>query len=273
MEKLPYLLVAERSVLPIIDCVVESIEKHGSPSSITIVVPESDLEFFCDGRRGRNRILAEKEVLPEWPVGRISIMLHAYPGRAGWYLQQFLKLNFGCATNVSRYVVWDADTVMLACPKYWQDGQVVMNVSREYHRTYFQTYRKLFARPPVFPTSVITQYMPIETEIVREMQEELEQRHQCDWVEAILRAMPETSLCEFSEYETYANYYESRHPGSVQLRKHSWFRYGSYVLPCAGRKLEEIEARFPGYTYVAFERHKSTRLKRLVAAAMCSMRL
>jgi len=273
MESLPYLLVAERSVLPIIGCVVESLEKYADASSITTVVPEADMESFRNGRCGRHRILSEEEVLPEWPLGRIRSLLHAYPDRAGWYLQQFLKLNFGRATNVAHYVVWDADTVMLACPEYLQEGHVLMNSSRQYNRSYFQTYCELFGAPPVLTRSVITQYMLIETRIVHELQAELEQRHKCDWVEAILRVIPGTTISEFSEYETYANYYEWRHPGSIQLEEYKWFRYGAYVFPDADRSLEAIEARFHGYGYVAFERHKSSWLKILGAKALCRMGL
>ena len=114
--------------------------------------------------------------------------------------------------------------------------------------------------------------MLFETNILLEMRDELESRHGCDWIEAVLRALPGTSASEFSEYETYANYFESRHPGSIELRSQKWFRYGREVFPKTDATLEEIARRFDGYDYVAFERHDSNWLKCAAATILCSIR-
>jgi len=267
-DRLPYILVAERSVLPTINCVVESLKRYGSPASITTVIPHAQQKEFRESLCGKYHICVEEEILPHWPIDRIESLLPAQPSRAGWYLQQFLKLNFGIATGTPRYIVWDADTVMLKCPAYRNGERVVMNVSREYHKPYFQTYSALFGRTPVLARSVIAQYMLFETAILLEMRDELERRHGQEWIEAVLRALPGTSASEFSEYETYANYHESRHPGTIELRKQKWFRYGREVFPNTDATLEEIACRFSGYDYVAFERHASNWLKRAGAKVL-----
>ncbi len=274
MDGLPYLLVAERSVVPMANLVLEALETHARPSSIFIVVPRVQVQEFLLTRCARHQVIAEEEILPEWSLRRIQAMLRRYPERAGWYLQQFLKLGFGAAAAVPRYVVWDADTVMLARPTLTHRGRVVMSASREFHRPYFRTFERLFGRRRVLSRSVISQYMLMETAVVSEMQDEIEHRHRQGWIEAILEGLPGCSPSEFSEYETYGNFLESRHPGSVLLRQIKWFRYGSYLLPAAeSRTTPHVCRTFDGYAYVAFERHPDRAWKALAAKLMHSLRI
>lgn len=263
----PYVLVAERSVLGSIDSVVASLEKHGGAEAITIVVPASQVTEFRSTRCGSHEVLSEDDILPGWPLGRVRSQLGRRADRAGWYLQQFLKLAFGVARGVEWYVIWDADTVMLRRPAFESaDGRVLMNAAREHHRPYFDTFRRLFGEDPVLHASVVSQYMLIDTSVVRQMFAEIEARHRCGWVEAILGNLPGRSPSEFSEYETYANYLERRRPGAVTLTRERWFRYGSEIVPADRRnELASIERTFARYAYVSFERHGSNTVRRALA--------
>lgn len=266
MESLPYVMVAEKSVLPIAGIACQSLYKHAGPASVHIVVPDREVEIFCSTLAGTCTIVPESDLLPEWPLRRIAGMFPPLLSqRAGWYLQQFLKLRFGSWSGLSRYVIWDADTVLLRPLQLMSGERVVMNQAREHHAPYFDTYRALFDRPPVLPKSVISQYMLMDSSVISELFRELEQRHQTNWVEAILRALPGRSFSEFSEYETYGNFLAQRFPGSVLLQKEKWFRYGAEIMARpAERKLPEIERQFSGFAYVAFERHPGSPSKRLL---------
>ena len=267
MEKLPYLLVAEKSLINIIGQTVSALEKHASPAAIYVVVPSSQLEIFRAVLTNRVILVSEEDVLPTWPLMRVKAMLPKQPERAGWYLQQFLKLGFGSYAGVARYVIWDADTVMLQPPVLERNSRVVMNTAKEYHQPYFDTFRRLFGASPTLPRSMISQYMLIDTAICLQMQQEICSRNQgADWIEALLQALPGKSISEFSEYETYANYLAQINPAGIELQTNKWFRYGSEIFPDQGAvSLEQIEKRFAGYGYVAFERHGHSVLKLLIA--------
>jgi hypothetical protein len=259
MEKLPYLLVAEKSLLKIIAKTVSALEKHANPAVIYVVVPGGQLEAFRAVLTDRILLVPEEDVLPEWPLARVKSMLPKQPARAGWYLQQFLKLGFGKYTGVARYVIWDADTVMLQPPVLERIGRVVMNTAKEYHQPYFDTFRRLFGVAATLPRSMISQYMLIDSAICLQMEQEICARGLGeDWIDVLLRGLHGTSISEFSEYETYANYLAHINPSGIELQTSKWFRYGSEIFPDPeSASLEQIEKRFAGYDYVALERHRS----------------
>ena len=267
MKQLPYLLVAEKSLLKIIGKTVSALEKHASPSGIYVVVPGDQLDAFRAVLGGRVILVPEEDVLPEWPLARVKSMLPKQPGRAGWYLQQFLKLGFGKYAGVARYVIWDADTVMLQPPVLERGARVVMNTAKEYHQPYFDTFRRLFGFAPSLRRSMISQYMLIDSAICLQMEQEICARGQdADWIDVLLRGLPGTSISEFSEYETYANYLAHINQDGIELQTSKWFRYGSEIFPDhESVSLEQIEKWFAGYGYVAFERHGTNFVKYLRA--------
>lgn len=258
MVKFPYLLVAERNLLKIIWQTVTALEKYASPTEIYVVVPGDQLKAFRAILKNRVILVAEEDVLPEWSLVRVKTMLPKQPERAGWYLQQFLKLIFGKYANIPSYVIWDADTVMLQPPILERNSRVVMNTAKEYHQPYFDTFQRLFGFAPTLPFSMISQYMLIDSAVCLQMQHEICARGQgADWIEVLLKGLPGTSISEFSEYETYANYLAHINPAAIELQTSKWFRYGSEIYPNhESVNLDQIEKRFVGYSYVAFERHR-----------------
>jgi hypothetical protein len=272
--RFPYLLVAERSVLGLVSVVIESLEAHGDPNKIYLVVPGAQLSEFARTRCRSHQLIAEEDVLPAWTLAKVRSMLPRHPDRAGWYLQQFLKLGFGMSVGISRYVVWDADTVMLTAPKFVDGQQVLMNAAREYHSPYFKTYERLLGRPPTLRKSMISQYMLIDTEVVVALKNTIERIHGAEWIEAILKNLSHQSASEFSEYETYANFLESERPGTVVVINEKWFRYGAELMPKTRElELKMAERKFRGYAYVAFERHKPSVARKMVANLRCMARL
>lgn len=265
MTALPYLLVAEKSVLPIAPLVVESLQTHAQPNSIYVVVPSKQVSAFKRLLPADARVLAEEDILPRWPLQRVQQSLPALQQRAGWYLQQFLKLNFGISTSSLRYVTWDADTVLLRPPILEANGHPQFATAKERHAPYFETFERLFGIAAPLPASVISQYMLIDTALVNAMQQEIEHRAGADWISAILSSLPGLNLSEFSEFETYANYHALRRPGEAQLVHPKWFRYGSEIFRSKPPTLEALQRQFRGYQHVAFERHPPS-MSRMVAA-------
>ncbi len=270
-----YVLVAERSVMPVIALALRGIEAYGNPGSISIVAPSSQINEFRFASGFGARVIAEDEVLAGWSLARIRSAMPRNPHRAGWYLQQFLKLSFGFYACIPQYVIWDADTVMLSHINFTENGMTLMNSAREHHREYFETFKRLFGREAPLRHSVISQYMLIETQILQEMRSTIETRFGKDWIEAILSVLPGVSPCEFSEYETYGNFFASRHSGKLRMTRTKWFRRGAEIIrDPALESFDEIRKRFAGYAYVAFERHHADSfLRRLRGRGLLLLRL
>lgn len=265
-ERLPYVLVAEALLLPLIGVVIAGLKKYANPASITLVVPKHQTDAFKSTVGESATVISEDAVLPDWHISRVRDRL-AHQNRAGWYLQQFLKLSFGQFSGAPAYVIWDADTIPLA-PPLLRDGEMTLFcAAQEHNPPYFDTYKLLLGLEPVLKRSAISQYMYIETSIVEDLQSTIiENAGASTWIEAILDALPGESISEFSEYETYANFFMSRHPGRGRMIDVPWFRYGAEIYPdCAQVTLEDLEKRFARYSHVAFERHPRRFLRRAAA--------
>lgn len=274
IERNHFLLVAERSVMPVIDLTVESLERHGHPATITLVVPDQQIPEFMCSMAARHRIVSESQVLPAWSLDKVAGMLGPMAHRAGWYLQQFLKLEWSKLADSERYVIWDADTVLLKEIRFWEDGHVMMGCSREHHQPYFDTYKRILAKPVVLKKSAIAQYMPIDCALVAQMLAEIGDGGAGGWVDSILNSLPLDSVSEFSEYETYANFVEHTRPGYLRQVPVRWFRYWSYLEADPRKKsLRELMENFDGYAYIAYERHEASAMRRIAAHVMHALRL
>lgn len=265
-ERLPYLLVAEASLLPLISVVITGLNRYANPASITLVVPQHQIDVFKATVGETATVISEDTLLPDWPISRVRDRL-AYPNRAGWYLQQFLKLSFGQFSGAPAYVIWDADTVPLAPPLLRDGEKTLFCAAQEHNPPYFDTYKLLLNLEPKLKRSAISQYMYIETPIVEALQLAIiEKSGAPTWIDAVLDALPGESISEFSEYETYANFFMSRHPGRGRMIDVPWFRYGAEIFPdCNQVTLEDLEKRFERYRHVAFERHPKRFLRRVAA--------
>ena len=87
-------------------------------------------------------------------------------GRAGWYIQQFVKMQFSRFTNDEYYLVWDSDTIPLKpVDMFADDGRPFFDMKDEMTPAYFRTLGKIL--PDIHKTvneSFISEHMIIRTE-------------------------------------------------------------------------------------------------------------
>jgi hypothetical protein len=83
--KLPYVLVAERSVLPVIGLALHGIQAHGNPESISIATPSSQVDEFRVASEFGARVIAEDEVLAEWSLARVRSVMPKHFSRGGHF--------------------------------------------------------------------------------------------------------------------------------------------------------------------------------------------
>ena len=155
------------------------------------------------------------------------------PGRAGWYVQQFIKMQFASFTNDEYYLIWDSDTIPLKpVNMFTDDGRPFFDMKTEYHAPYFDTAERLLhGIHKISPKSFISEHMLIKSEYMREMLDEIEANNALDgsnFQQKVINAVnvKDLSGSGFSEFETYGSYVSVRHTGSYVLRDWHSLRNG-----------------------------------------------
>lgn len=214
-------------------------------------------ETFADFKDSDVEFINESEVCPDMNLTALrNIMIErgGNPNRAGWYLQQFLKMYYAFVCRKDHYLIWDADTIPLK-PIYFLNrrGEMFFNMKPDHHLPYFDTMNKLFNGTLKFVESAtpsfITEVMIMNTRIMRELVGEL---GGTNFWKNILNAINDKDLSGsgFSEYETYGTYLVNKYP---QL-----FRPGPLVTQRNGmaifkRVLTEDELSLLPYDTISFE--------------------
>jgi hypothetical protein len=192
------------------------------------------------------------------------------PARAGWYLQQFLKMAACELPEIpERYLVWDADTILLRPTEFFTaDGHALVNPATEHHAPYFETCRALLGIERRAGYSFIAESLPVKTAHMRRLLDAVRARAPGrPWALAIVDAIDprELSLSGFSEFETYGNFVLSFDPDHVVVRplrtcRDGAARYGA--VP--GRN--DLELLALEYAWVSFEAWTPRRPARVALA-------
>lgn len=222
-----------------------------------VAVPAKDLKAVQSGLGPGVAVIDENSLLGGFDREHFQRRPVPYfPRSFGWYLQQFLKIEYCRRTGAEYCLVWDADTVPLEALSFVDEcGRSYLTRATEYHRPYFYTIEKLFGVSAAAKTSFISQHMFVKCASMRDMCRMIEERHKTDhWTNAvgdILEKHPDKANL-FSEYETYANYMLLYESGSVVERDLKWGRFKSArAWSCPGRELHE--ARAAGLSFAAYE--------------------
>lgn len=158
--------------------------------------------------------------------------------RAGWYLQQFIKMAYCYKCEDECYLVWDSDTIPLRKLSFNKNDKLLYSLKNEFYEPYFEEIRILFPQIMQFNDkgSYITEHMVFDTNIMKEMIGEIEANN-CipgdSFFEKILNSIPvqNISLSGFSEFETYGtfvyNYYQNRYAyRQLNVMRHGKIYFG-----------------------------------------------
>ena len=207
-------------------------------------------------------------------TGHASDVVGGFGGHstAGWYLQQLLKLGMGISTlNVSsRYLVWDADAIMLR-DFYPRWGTSLENkrgdplpffTFERCARTYTRTLSKLL-QSPLTATRVghVVHSMVMDSSIIDEMLTHICQtpRWGDRWVEAIVNAScvsQSNAYCDmgFSEYESFARWVrEFSTIGRYRVAGHHRYIVRRHVWGCCPSMATLDDYAGHGEPFVMFE--------------------
>lgn len=135
--------------------------------------------------------------------------------RAGWYLQQFIKLALCNYVETDYYTVIDCDTLPLNTIKFFEKKTElpIFSTSKEFHQPYFDTMQKIFKGKVKknIQRSFINEFMIFKTIIVRKMIKEIAYNNDCKENEFFLGILDNIDFkvlnnSGFSEFETYGSY-------------------------------------------------------------------
>lgn len=194
-----------------------------------------------------------------------SLRTNTNPGRFGWYIQQFVKMQFSRFTNDDYYFVWDSDTIPLrAVEMFSDDGRPYFDMKTEYHQPYFDTISRLLPGvKKAVNKSFISEHMIIRAEYMREMIREIESSavvEGSNFQEKIMNAVDAGDLSKsgFSEFETFGSYVMTRHEGSYILRDWHSFRFGGRFYRSVSQ-IDEDNLRWLSSKYDALSIEKWSR--------------
>jgi len=187
-----------------------------------------------------------------------------YAGRrAGWYLQQFLKMSYSLICQEEYYLVWDADTIPVKKMQMFDaEGNPFFDVKEEYHRPYFTTLNRIFGfkikKRDDF--SFISEHMIIKTEYMRKLISDIEgnQVLECKYYyEKVINSIREIDLMQsgFSEFETYGNYVNTYYPNKYKIRRLKSLRNGDQYLHYPPKE-DELSWAAVSYDIITMENRK-----------------
>lgn len=183
---------------------------------ILIVAPDSaKIKALC--RKKGCRFVHERTVLP---FAKKDIVHKSRTwDRSGWLYQQLLKLNGDQVSRTPRFLVIDADTVLIR-PHIFKKGRKTVFYCRNWSQPeYFRSYERLLGLKPTGKPSFVAHYMLFDKSRLAKLKQTIEDKHGTSWYRAILGCIDKTRPFAFSEFETYGNYFRTVAPGRMQIKR------------------------------------------------------
>src|ERR1700679_2147205 len=127
--------------LPVFENAIGKLHANLPCKKLYVIAPSQD----CKKMRGRlgqqAQIIAEDEFIPGMNIPQLrQLAMFGFPKNAGWYFQQFLKLQFAFVEPADDfYLIWDADTIPLRPMRFFDSsGRMLLTKAMEYHTPYFE---------------------------------------------------------------------------------------------------------------------------------------
>lgn len=225
--------------LPFWKVTARNLLQHVDSHSYEVIVPDHEVALFRQATPASIQVLPEVHYCGRRGLGNLRERLPAsLAARAGWYLQQFLKVEaVRSDPRDALCLIWDADTVPLRRLDFSDDaGRLVYRTGLHrpaIHQPYFELISALLGMERVVDQSFISQCFPVRSQWVRALCAELCERHRVEsWWDAVVAYVADhPSACGFSEYETLGSYVIQRYPDEVTLRPGRYFRPSNRLFP------------------------------------------
>jgi hypothetical protein len=158
-----------------------------------------------------------------FPFNKNKISKVINPDRAGWYLQQLIKLySYKIINDLTEYyLILDSDTIFLKPTKFFDNAKPLYNFGTEYHCHYFEHMNKL--HPSLKKSSSksgICHHMIFKKNILNSLFKLIEEYHNKEfWEVFIEKTIGINSHSIASEYEIYFTYIHIYFSDSFKIRQ------------------------------------------------------
>ncbi|MGE9269976.1 MAG: DUF6492 family protein [Verrucomicrobiales bacterium] len=128
----------------------------------------------------------------------------------GWIIQQLIKINVARSIPTAHYLVLDSDTIFLQPQCFFSKGRSILRYSDQYELLYNPGLKAAIGHGRRFPVSFVTHHMLMDTAIIEELIEFLEDRLMTPWWKAVTKIIDQGHLISFSEFDLYGNFVMER---------------------------------------------------------------
>ncbi|WP_104383940.1 DUF6492 family protein [Sphingobacterium sp. HMA12] len=245
--------------------VINQVKRFFQAQQIYVITSPSHFEKFQSLSLTTLVLVNENELFDRFNFRSITTFLKQKidnGDRAGWYFQQFLKMEISKIIQSDYYLIWDADTIPLKPIHFFdQDNRVLIQKSEENHQPYFETLEHILGLKKTVNYSFISEHFMVQTKLMQNMLLEISKKAgDQSWPYYILEniATKDIALSGFSEYETYGNFLNSTHPEHFRLRTSpsellNTTRNGSMILDTLPHTKDLKFLEVLGLHYATFE--------------------
>lgn len=206
-------------------------------STFRVIVPDHQTRDFEKSLPGEVQVESELEYDSGFFEHLHEECSQVNPPRKGWYLQQFIKLEFLRRQSQvgESVVIWDADAIplkridffdRLGRPRLFTSTEETVdnrgNRFEPIHQPYFQVIENVLGIGRAWDFSFIAQTMPVSAELARSFFSEIENRTGQIWWQAIINAIDFSENSGFSEYETLGAFMYGKHPERISFQSDKW---------------------------------------------------
>jgi SAM-dependent methyltransferase len=203
-----------------------------------VIVPDHEVAIFKAESPAIFSVLPESFYLGKytlsWLQDRFPPLLS---GRAGWYLQQFIKIEAARRAGLNQNcLIWDADTVPIKKIHFEDaDGRLLYykgNYRPPIHEPYFDLIKSVLGIPRLGENSYIAQCFAFRTNWVEDMCSTIEQKFSAtSWIEVVVDHIDHSKGgCGFSEYETLGTFFSHKYANEIKFIDRQFFRHGTQLV-------------------------------------------
>jgi uncharacterized protein DUF6492 len=234
------------------------IVKYIRASRYEVIIPDREIDMFTTLSPKSFAVVGESTYVKDRNLDWLrSFFPEKRLNRAGWYLQQFVKIAAAKSRpNDDTVLIWDGDTVPLRPLEFIdRSGKLIYYTGSEHHLPYFAMIRHLLGLEKIVSFSFIAQCFIVKSQWADDFCNEIERHHNKHWIDAIVGKIDFDTESSFSEYESLGTYLSHRHPDEFLVSRHSWEREGNSLIGGI-QKLTDRSAAALGarYDFISFEK-------------------
>lgn len=215
-------------------------------SEYLVYVPEAEVAAFEMITPEAYKILSQENLGREYlPALSAAVNSSGNGPRLGWYRQQFDKIAALLSSTQERSIIWDSDCVPLTRLGFFESsGRAIYMTASEHHIPYFEVIQNLLGLNRTVNQSFVIPGFPVYKSWTEEFINEIEDKHQRRWFDAIISCVDFSLKSGFSETETLGTWVAKNHGSEWVAADYNWERRGQsrfgYARSMSFSKLERI---------------------------------